>query len=115
MEFTPAAAKEIGKNARDALRFGPSGAGVWATPTVDAKRRLLYVTTGDNYTEPASSTSDAVLALDMRDGRIVWTTQITERDVFNGRFSGLPELKCPEEIRAENQHALPTQASLGSG
>jgi polyvinyl alcohol dehydrogenase (cytochrome) len=44
----------------------------------------LYVATGDNYTEPASPTSDAVLALDMRDGRIVWTKQITERDVFNG-------------------------------
>jgi polyvinyl alcohol dehydrogenase (cytochrome) len=78
------AAKEIGRNSRNALRFGPSGVGVWATPTVDAKRRLLYVTTGDNYTEPASPTSDAVLALDMRDGRIVWTKQITERDVFNG-------------------------------
>jgi polyvinyl alcohol dehydrogenase (cytochrome) len=78
------APKEIGKNASNALRFGPSGVAVWATPTVDAKRRLLYVATGDNYTEPASPTGDAVLALDMRDGHIAWTKQITERDVYNG-------------------------------
>jgi polyvinyl alcohol dehydrogenase (cytochrome) len=89
------AAKEIGRNASDALRFGPSGVGVWATPTVDAKRRLLYVATGDNYTEPASSTSDAVLALDMRAGRIVWTKQITERDVFNGSCRAAAA-NCPE-------------------
>ena len=72
------APKEIGKNASNALRFGPSGVAVWATPTVDAKRRLLYVATGDNYTEPESPASDAVLALDMRDGRIVWTKQVTD-------------------------------------
>jgi polyvinyl alcohol dehydrogenase (cytochrome) len=89
------AAKEIGKNASNALRYGPSGAAVWATPTVDTKRRLLYVTTGDNYTEPASSTSDAVLALDMRDGRIVWTKQITERDVYNGSCRGAAA-NCPQ-------------------
>ncbi len=67
------APKEIGKNASNAQRFGPSGVAVWATPTVDAKRRLLYVATGDSYTEPVSPMSDAVLALDMRNGRVVWT------------------------------------------
>jgi len=86
--------KEIGKNASNAPRFGPSGVGIWATPTVDAKRRLLYIATGDNYTEPASSTGDAVLALDMRDGRIVWTKQITEHDVFNGSCRNAPG-NCP--------------------
>jgi len=88
------APKEIGKNASNAQRFGPSGVAVWATPTVDAKRRLLYVTTGDSYTEPASPLSDAVLAVDMRNGRIVWTKQITERDVFNGSCRNAPG-NCP--------------------
>ena len=89
------APKEIGKNASNALRFGPSGVAVWATPTVDAKRRLLYVATGDSYTEPESPASDAVLALDMRDGRIVWTKQVTERDVFNGSCRNAPG-NCPQ-------------------
>ncbi len=39
--------------------------GVWSRPTVDAARGLLYVTTGDNYSHPATTTSDAVMALDM--------------------------------------------------
>jgi len=87
--------KPIGKNASNALRFGPSGVGVWATPTVDAKRRLLYVTTGDAYTEPASSTSDAVLALDLRDGSIAWKKQITENDVYNGSCRSAAA-NCPQ-------------------
>jgi len=58
--------KETGKNARGISRFGPSGVGVWSAPTLDAKRGLLYVATGDNYSLPATETSDAVIALDMR-------------------------------------------------
>jgi len=40
-------------------KMGPAGVAVWASPTVDAKRRLLYVATGDSYTFPAAPTSDA--------------------------------------------------------
>jgi len=45
---------------------------------------VLYVTTGDNYSMPATDTSDAVIALDLNKGRIVWSKQITAGDVFNG-------------------------------
>ena len=89
------APKEIGKNASNALRFGPSGVAVWATPTVDAKRRLLYVATGDSYTEPAAPMSDAVVALDMRDGRVAWTKQITENDAYNGSCRSAAA-NCPQ-------------------
>jgi polyvinyl alcohol dehydrogenase (cytochrome) len=70
--------KQTGKN-----QWGPSGASVWGAPTVDAKRGVLYVTTGDNFSEPATSLSDAVLALDMTTGRIVWSKQTTPGDVWN--------------------------------
>lgn len=63
--------------------FGPSGAGIWAAPTVDEKRGVLYVATGDNYSHPASATSDAVVALDLASGRIVWSKQATLNDVYN--------------------------------
>jgi len=76
--------KETGKNARGISRFGPSGVGVWSAPTLDAKRGLLYVATGDNYSLPATETSDAVIALDLATGKIVWSKQITARDVYNG-------------------------------
>ncbi len=34
--------KPIGTNRSGTTRWGPSGAGIWASPTVDAKRGLLY-------------------------------------------------------------------------
>jgi polyvinyl alcohol dehydrogenase (cytochrome) len=62
---------------------GPSGAGVWSSPTFDKKLNELYVSTGDNYSVPASKTSDSVLALDAKTGRILWVKQVTSDDVFN--------------------------------
>lgn len=64
--------------------WGPSGAGVWSSPTLDPKRGLLYVTTGDNFSTPATDMSDAVLALELKTGRIVWAKQLTSGDVFSG-------------------------------
>jgi polyvinyl alcohol dehydrogenase (cytochrome) len=64
-------------------QWGPSGAGIWSTPTLDTKRGLLYVTTGDNYSPPATPMSDAVLALELATGRIVWSKQTTPGDVWN--------------------------------
>jgi polyvinyl alcohol dehydrogenase (cytochrome) len=68
--------------------FGPSGAGVWSAPTVDASRGVLYITTGDNYSYPATATSDAVMALDLKSGRIVWSRQTTPNDVYNSACGG---------------------------
>jgi polyvinyl alcohol dehydrogenase (cytochrome) len=69
---------------------GASGAGVWSTPTYDATTGILYVTTGNNYSSPATSTSDAILALDAATGRILWTTQGTAGDTFNGQVGPSP-------------------------
>ena len=74
---------ENGKSARGTPNFGPSGAGVWSAPTIDAKRKLLYVTTGDNYSAPATDSSDAVVALDMATGKVQWSKQVTADDVFS--------------------------------
>ena len=68
--------------------WGPSGAGVWGSPTVDLKRGLLYIATGDNFSTPATDMSDAVLALDLKNGRIVWSRQVTPGDIFGGACSG---------------------------
>jgi polyvinyl alcohol dehydrogenase (cytochrome) len=64
-------------------QWGPSGAGIWSAPTLDEKRRVLYVTTGDNYSAPATPMSDAVVALDLGTGRVVWSKQTTPGDVWN--------------------------------
>jgi len=74
-------AKESGKTASGKLKTGPSGASIWATPTIDLKRKLLYVTTGDNFSLPATETSDALVAIDLATGKIAWSKQVTENDV----------------------------------
>ena len=79
---------ERGKNSRGTPNFGPNGVAVWSAPTMDASRNLLYVGTGDNYSPPATTTSDAVIALDMATGRIVWFRQLTAEDAYNGSCAG---------------------------
>ena len=71
-------AKQTGEN-----QWGPSGAAVWSTPTLDTKRGVLYVTVGDNYSAPATPMSDSVLALDLATGQVVWSKQTTPGDIWN--------------------------------
>ncbi len=73
----------IGKNSAGIEQWGPSGAGVWAAPTLDTKRGLLYVATGDNFSPPATSMSDSVVALELGSGRVAWSKQTLPGDVWN--------------------------------
>jgi polyvinyl alcohol dehydrogenase (cytochrome) len=85
-----------GKSRAGTEQWGPSGAGVWGTPTVDAKRGRLYVTTGDNFSSPPTTTSDSVMALDLRTGRQIWSHQVTSGDAYNSACGdGGPN--CPAE------------------
>jgi polyvinyl alcohol dehydrogenase (cytochrome) len=68
--------------------FGPSGAGVWAAVTLDAKRGALYVATGDNYSQPVTPTSDAIVALQLKTGRILWVRQVTANDAYTSACKG---------------------------
>jgi polyvinyl alcohol dehydrogenase (cytochrome) len=88
---------ERGANSAGKPRFGPSGAGVWAAPTVDSKRKLLYITTGDNFSAPATTTSDSIMALSLTDGHIVWSQQFTKNDIFlSGCSAANKGPNCPE-------------------
>jgi polyvinyl alcohol dehydrogenase (cytochrome) len=75
--------KPTTKTAAGVQNWGPSGASIWSAPTIDAKRRVIYAGTGDNFSEPSTKTSDAVLALDLDSGKLLWSKQLTENDVFN--------------------------------
>lgn len=86
-----------GSTARGTKVFGPSGAGIWAAPTVDAKRGVLYVATGDNYSTPPTTTSDALMAVDIKTGRIVWVRQITSGDAYNSACGNPAIGNCPAE------------------
>ena len=88
------APKKTGVNSLGVPQWGPSGAPVWSSPTVDAKRGLLYITTGDNYSVPPTATSDAVMALSLKTGRVVWTQQVLANDAYTSacRTKGV---NCP--------------------
>ncbi len=95
---------------------GPSGAGVWSTPTLDEKVGVLYVATGDNYSEPATKTSDAVLALDAKTGKILWSKQVTPNDVFNNGCVTPDKPNCPETAGKDSDFGQPPiLISLGGG
>jgi polyvinyl alcohol dehydrogenase (cytochrome) len=86
--------KETGKNARGIPLMGPSGVGVWSAPTIDEKRGVIYVATGDNYSRPSTELSDAVVALDLATGRVAWSKQVTAGDMYNSSCGG-DRINCP--------------------
>jgi polyvinyl alcohol dehydrogenase (cytochrome) len=82
---SPATESAIKRNGKPF--YGPSGGPVWCSPTVDAVRGLLYIGTGENYSTPTTRTSDAIQALDLKTGKLVWNFQATIGDMYN--------LACP--------------------
>ena len=72
---------ERGRTESGKAKWGPSGASIWSTPVYDKKRKLIYVTTGDNFSAPATLTSDALVAIEPANGKIVWASQTTANDV----------------------------------
>ncbi len=88
----PEEPRQLEKKSGNIGTWGPSGAGVWSSPTLDTKRGLLYITTGDNFSSPSTGMSDAVLAMDLKTGRIIWSRQVTPGDIFSGACTGT---NCP--------------------
>ncbi len=74
----------IGINSAGVERYGPSGVAVWSVPTVDDKRQLLYITTGNQYTEPRVDSADAIVALDLASGRRKWTKSFVPDEFEQG-------------------------------
>jgi polyvinyl alcohol dehydrogenase (cytochrome) len=86
--------KPTQKNSNGVQQYGPNGGAVWNTPTIDAKNHALYIGTGDSYTKPVSPNTDAIMALDLKTGKVMWSVQDTQADAW---ISG-----CGGEIKSEN-------------
>ena len=86
--------KPTTKNSNGVQQYGPNGGAVWNTPTIDVKNHAIYIGTGDAYTKPVSRNTDAIMALDMKTGKVMWSIQDTEADAW---LSG-----CGGEIKSEN-------------
>jgi polyvinyl alcohol dehydrogenase (cytochrome) len=63
---------------------------------VDAKRRMLYVTTGNTYSGPPQPSSDAVVAIDLKTGAIKWTKQASPADIYVSNCGRGANPNCPE-------------------
>ncbi len=92
--------RELGENAKGKQRFGPAGASVWNTPTVDAKRGLIYAGTGNSFGRIAAATSDSILAIRMSDGKIMWHHQEFAGDAFMARCQATnpADSNCAEKL-----------------
>ncbi|HYM34088.1 MAG TPA: PQQ-binding-like beta-propeller repeat protein, partial [Steroidobacteraceae bacterium] len=80
-------------NSAGVQMYGPAGAAIWSTPTIDVKRKLIYVTTGDSFVDVPEDASEAVIALDLNTGAFRWKRQLTVGDVY---LSGCPKEKTPK-------------------
>ena len=70
------------KSAKGVQHYAPAGGAVWAAPTVDTRHNAIYIGTGDAYTDPAPKNTDAVMALDMSTGKVLWSVSDTEDDAW---------------------------------
>lgn len=75
-----------------------AGAAIWHAPTIDQKNRAVYVATGDAYTEPAHRNTDAVMAIHMDTGAILWSVQDFENDAWLVGCAQEPTENCPKEL-----------------
>ena len=96
----PQAPQRTTKNARGTQLWGPSGGSVWSAPALDPERNRMYITTGDAYSNPAAPETDAIMALDMNTGKVLWVRQALSGDAWNvGCFEakGDGRANCPDK------------------
>ena len=93
------AAVATAKNSIGTQLYGPAGGAIWNTPTIDTRRSVLYVGTGNNFAPPATELSDSLVALDLNTGAVRWSRQVTENDIWNGscRQPDREAAVCPDK------------------
>jgi polyvinyl alcohol dehydrogenase (cytochrome) len=87
------------KNSAGTQLWGPSGAPIWSSPAIDWQKNVVYVTTGNNYTGPATTTSDAFVAFDMASGKMLWSRQTYAGDDWN------TSCRLPDQVNCTNKNA----------
>jgi polyvinyl alcohol dehydrogenase (cytochrome) len=109
--------KPTQKNSKGIQQWGPNGGAVWDSPTIDPKNHAVYIGTGDAYTFPAAKTTDAIMALDMKTGKIMWAIQDTENDAWlAGCGPGNTLGNCPKDMGPDYDFgSSPILKSLSDG
>ncbi len=94
--------------------IGPSGAVIWNSPSIDVKRNQLYVGTGENMSSPATTTSDALYAMDLDTGEVNWVFQATPKDAWNVACGTDTPQNCPDENGPDYDFWPPISSSPAS-
>jgi polyvinyl alcohol dehydrogenase (cytochrome) len=84
------------KNRIGTQLWGPSGVPIWTSPAIDVVRNAVYVTTGNNYSDPATGNSDAFVAFDLDSGKILWSRQVLAADAWNTSCRLPDRINCTE-------------------
>ena len=107
------------RNSNGTQLWGPSGAAIWSAPTLDPDRNRLYVATGDSYSAPAAPESDAIMAMAMDTGRVLWTRQTLPGDAWIiGCLDPTPEgrVNCPEDAGPDHDFgSSPVLTTIADG
>ena len=99
--MSPETPSPHGKTPEGKTIIGPSGMAIWSSPTIDTEKHRIYVGTGDNYSEPDTPTSDAVVALDLKSGKLLWSTQFDKDDVYKIDCGDPPREGCSPPTNPE--------------
>jgi len=115
--YTIAENKPRAKNKDGVQMYGPAGGGIWSAPTVDEKRGLVYVATGNGYADPAQPTTDAILALDIASGGIKWVQQVTSNDswAMGCQAKNPDNPACPATLGPDYDFAAPPALTSVAG
>ena len=106
-----------GTNATGIQMSGPAGGGIWASPTVDTKRGLVYVATGNGYADPPQKMTNAVVAMDAQTGAVKWVRQTTPNDSWTlgcpPKNNGNPA--CPETLGPDHDFSASPSLTTVNG
>jgi polyvinyl alcohol dehydrogenase (cytochrome) len=82
------------KSSAGVQEFGPAGAAISSSATIDPKRGVLYVGTGGSTTGVEQSLTDSIAAFDLSDGKLRWVKQlIVQGRVASSGFTSAPILR----------------------
>jgi polyvinyl alcohol dehydrogenase (cytochrome) len=87
------------RNAQGTQLWTGAGAPLWHAPTIDPRTDALYLATGDAYTEPAHRNTDAVMGIERKTGRILWSVQDHANDAWLVACGGQDRTEnCPKNL-----------------
>lgn len=110
-------AQQTGEHWFFVQEYGPSGAPVWGAPAYDKDQDRLFFGTGQNYSHPTTTTSDALFAVHGESGAPIWQRQFTQNDAYTAacNLMALNHPNCPKPTGPDVDFGAPTMLVKTAG